>query len=140
VTVEPPLLKVHVLDRHNGSVIVWVSLVGDIETPHRGVPKSWKISVGSGLVCLPTVVATHQSVQTPWAKLREARERKWLLALWNSLSVSLKEVVNWNPRRKKRSQKEASPPVDRVFRTRNHISGQVWILYVQEDNRDSELV
>jgi len=56
------------------------------------------------------------------------------------LSVSLKEVVNWNPRRKKRSQKEASPPVDRVFRTRNHISGQVWILYVQEDNRDSELV
>lgn len=38
---EPPLLERHVAQWRNRSVIVGESVLGNIETPHTGMPDSW---------------------------------------------------------------------------------------------------
>ena len=39
VTMEPPLVEGHVQEGRHGAVVVWIGLVGDVETVHTGVPE-----------------------------------------------------------------------------------------------------
>lgn len=40
MSVEPPLVEVHVHEGCDGAVVVWERLLGDVETVHTGMEKS----------------------------------------------------------------------------------------------------